>query len=1675
MPNTIFNRLIFLLLLFIALFCKSSHAQNTYGFEWIKTDQPYLKLKLVNEGIYRINASDIPSWSSFNPQKFQLFRDGVEQSIFVAGEGDGVFGAGDFIEFYGAPNDGKLDSEMFRSAAEQAQVFKSLFSDTAVYFLTVLPSSSSVSPLRFLPFTDSDYANYTPEPLLEIVQEIVPQEDYYFGAFIPTEQKYYLSEYGAAEGMMSALIGQSQSKSYTFQTPNKAAAASAQVEIKIIGASDFFVPNPSLPNHHVRIWILPDGINPSLLVDSTFRGYGERLFRRTVNANLLGVTTVFRVEVVNDIAVGSDFIGLSYIQLRYQANNQNISNQASFYLNKSIVAAKSLLQISNYAGSNPILYDLSLNRRIIPQKLGNQIQALLPYAAAQSKLVLHESSQVFSPVSITVHQFVAPSVTNNYQYLIVSNKLLKSGAEAYQNYRNNKYVTYLAYAEDLADYYTFGHFHPLAIRRFCKHLFDKQVKKPEFLLLLGRGYQNNLLKLNPETYSLNLVPAYGVPSSDHMFTNDFVQNSGAPALATGRIPASSVQDITNYLQKISALETQPDSIQSWRKDFLHLSGGSYESQQNEFRNQLAFLGNMVLGKPVGARIFPYFKKSSAPTDNDLKSVLLQHLNKGINMMTFYGHGSLTVLDMDFGGINDLQSNNKPSFYYFNGCNIGNANDVDPLGTGLVYGKDYICAANKGAIGWLAHTNLTFTNQLTFQMNQFYQQFGILNYGMPVGKQIQRALEITSQSNEQFARSHALQLLLQGDPAYVLYSPSKPDYQIENSDLFIAPVNATVQNDSLAVGVIVHNLAKAVSDTLQIKVTRRLPNSSIQEYWLNQALAPAHTDTFYVWIKPLQKNEIGDNQFTVSINPERTKEEINYTNNEASFNYFLPGSGVQALMPPQYSIVNTDSVELIVQNNNLFTEPTEYVFEIDTSSTFQSGSAFFKQSGPISAKHLVKWKVALPNNDSMVYYWRAKINLPENEGGVWVQQSFTYLKNTGYGWHQQRYNQIKDASAKTFIQFEDTTKRIVFSNNSLVLGIENRRWDHRRMGVVIPYLLNAGVGSCISQGVVALVFEPYQVDFPYELPNYPFNCAFVQANKNDQSVRYYTFNTNTVQGQSDFSRWIDSIPNNYYVAIFSRYSSNIHTWSPAVKSQLSKVGSAKVPLVSGANTAWAIIGMKGEAPGLAIEDTVTNNDLEFAPNLPPDAGDPQDEIYLRIRREISLKWYTGSFSSKPIGPAKSFQSLALQVLETDPQPRGRWWLDVIGINKQGKDTFLFRNQTITQLDLSAVDAAKYPFIKLQLGFVDSTYRTPHQLNYWQVLYEGLPELSIDINPQYSFYANQIQRGDSLVLQLPVLNISSYTADSTDALLEVFDESRRLAYSSALKVSSIAAKENTLVRTKIPTQLLSGKNTLQLQLNPNRNPDELSYLNNFYKQNFEVKGDTENPFLQVTFDGQRIFNRDVVSPSPTIVISSKDNSSFLKQTDSSTFELYLRKPGSIDFERVFINSEQVVFVPANDKNEAQLIYTPKNLKDGVYAIKVQAIDASGNKAGGKEYEIEFTVVNKSTITHFYPYPNPFTTSMRFVFTVTGSKVPDQLLVRIMTLNGKVVREIRKEEFGLIRIGNNVSEFAWDGTDMYGDRLANGVYLYQVYSKIEGKDIEHVSTRARDESSFFINGTGKIYLMR
>jgi hypothetical protein len=183
--------------------------------------------------------------------------------------------------------------------------------------------------------------------------------------------------------------------------------------------------------------------------------------------------------------------------------------------------------------------------------------------------------------------------------------------------------------------------------------------------------------------------------------------------------------------------------------------------------------------------------------------------------------------------------------------------------------------------------------------------------------------------------------------------------------------------------------------------------------------------------------------------------------------------------------------------------------------------------------------------------------------------------------------------------------------------------------------------------------------------------------------------------------------------------------------------------------------------------------------------------------------------------------------------------------------------------------------------------------------------------------------------------------------------------------------------------------------------------------------------------------------------------------------------------YFNNDTLRFTPAapapSNNNTATIDFLPYFKKDGDYELMVTGKDMSDNQAGNIEYRVDFEVINKPMISNMLNYPNPFTTSTAFVFTLTGIDVPQNMKIEIMTITGKIVREITKDELGPLHIGRNITEFKWDGTDQYGQKLANGIYLYRVVTNLNGKSLDKYKSIDDNTDKYFNKGYGKMYLMR
>ncbi len=144
------------------------------------------------------------------------------------------------------------------------------------------------------------------------------------------------------------------------------------------------------------------------------------------------------------------------------------------------------------------------------------------------------------------------------------------------------------------------------------------------------------------------------------------------------------------------------------------------------------------------------------------------------------------------------------------------------------------------------------------------------------------------------------------------------------------------------------------------------------------------------------------------------------------------------------------------------------------------------------------------------------------------------------------------------------------------------------------------------------------------------------------------------------------------------------------------------------------------------------------------------------------------------------------------------------------------------------------------------------------------------------------------------------------------------------------------------------------------------------------------------------------------------------------------------------------------------------NGSHTLQVSAEDANGNVSNPTS--VEFTVRSDFSLKVYGAYPDPFVFQTLIAFEVTSANPIDAVNVKIYTVSGRLIRTIRypssnpEETVGLLQGGTGsptavgYHEAWWDGTDGYGNQVANGVYFYKVSVSSGGKSLEDIGKMAR-----------------
>ena len=140
--------------------------------------------------------------------------------------------------------------------------------------------------------------------------------------------------------------------------------------------------------------------------------------------------------------------------------------------------------------------------------------------------------------------------------------------------------------------------------------------------------------------------------------------------------------------------------------------------------------------------------------------------------------------------------------------------------------------------------------------------------------------------------------------------------------------------------------------------------------------------------------------------------------------------------------------------------------------------------------------------------------------------------------------------------------------------------------------------------------------------------------------------------------------------------------------------------------------------------------------------------------------------------------------------------------------------------------------------------------------------------------------------------------------------------------------------------------------------------------------------------------------------------------------------------------------NSYQEGEIRYPLKNISSGKHTATLKAYDTHNNVS---ESNTEFVVATneKLALQYLLNYPNPFSTNTTFHF--DHNKVGENLtiMIQIFTVSGKLAKTLTTQ---VTPSTSHFDQLNWNGLDDYGDRLANGVYIYKLQVKSQqGKTAE------------------------
>ena len=1628
--------------------CLSSQTTGErFGNEWIQKDQVYFKFKIGKDGLYKITYDELIVHhfpASFKGAQLQLWRFGQEIPLFTSNQNDWI--TGDYLLFLGKKNRSELDAALFSNpATEMLNPEYSMFSDTAVYFITLSPDTQNNRRINIKQSNATlPVADYFMTDQLHVYKEHPIDKRYDSG----NEINY--SSFDECEGFGSRPFQEFKLK----LKPEDAFTGeqSGQVRIRLAGLNY---------SHKIQI-----ELNGRIEKTDSFYGFQMREYEIPVSNQLLQSDLDLTIK---SVAGGNDFFSVSNIHIIYPKKN------AGRLLENETVISVAPTSLLTTEGTTLNHLGVSDNDTVWQGAVEKNNRFYIESHSASEKIYF--LNQSISNTVNTIQKVELTDLTGEADYIIITHAKLLPSAREYEEYRKSvaggSFKTKLIDVEQIYNQFGYGMAQVHGLNAYGQYI-NKYQPGIKYILLIGRSlnYRDLRVDNNATTYNhLNLLPSFGYPGADNLIFAKTGTN--LPSILPGRLAATDNAQVRIYLNKVKEYEGKLKNPVSnddlyWRKEILHSAGGipaGFPGAEgfDLILNNLKTIIENTDWQPI---VTSTNKASSDIVQGSVSNIIINKINAGVSINTYLGHGAVSATEIGLDDPELFDNKGKYPFSFSLGCNSGNIHT-----TGYSLSEAFLFSP-KGSISYLSSSAVGTDGAYFVYGQKLYPLIGNTYYTRSIGEQHYAALRQMDPKNNTDITTVSLvqQMAIHGDPAIQVNYYDAPDFTIDEKSFKTLPSNIFTDQDSFSLHFTLWNLGKKYNQEVPYRVDHILPGGTSYTYDY-QVLFDSASKKISLRL-PLPPLSEGANTIKIQLDPDHLVSELPQpfaeSNNElklsgtTGFTLNIYSNDVTPVYPPDLGITDNSSIELKAFTSNAFNKAGKFIFEIDTTMLFNSP---LKQRETILQRGgLITWRPTLRAQNETVYYWRvASDTTGTNVPFIWKSRSFVFVSGKGPGWNQSHAFQFNMNPENQNIYYDLASRSWRLRNEkvSVVVSSINHALDPAEFSKV---LINGGRASRNNRTTDAEFIVSIWDTVVGALLSNPIEGRDGAINAFGRVVGVFTFpmDKNSTTERANMIRFLETgIKKGQYVIINNHIEPNKSYFPNDWESDSSALG----------KTLYSVL----EKRGSRISRNLKNYNSYPYVFIYQEGGRVIDELIstdgLQVRSafELPLVKTQGEIASSLIGPASEWGRIEWRMSD---QRGDQNKMIVLGLRNNRFDTLFTTTDTV--LSLQSINPQLYPKIKLTLAATDTLKTQSINLIKWRIYYTGFGDLAIQANENFSFTGDSIDQYDEVRLKYGIQNVGTRAIDSFMVIQSYIDQTLKKTTDTSYhsRIDPVMFKTREVIYS---TDTKENNQSILIDIISLDPKPEVTLKNNNGKIDFSIVKDFVPPVVDVLFDGKQIMNNDIVARQPLIQISIKDNKDFSLQ-DSMQYSLRIKFPNKNQFEQIPKNQ----YTLTTNTQEINIIYSPTFTVSGTYTLELQGQDRSGNKASKNPYEINFKVITENSISAVFPYPNPFTSKCQFAYTLTGEQ-PSIFKIQIMTVSGKIVRELSQLDLGSLQEGTHLTERSWDGTDEYGNKLATGTYLYRVITKTgDGKsyrDYESLegNSSTSDSKRFFTKGIGKLVILR